>query len=193
MSPTSRPTPGPTFRSGHSDLCLYAGRRCRQSTRKPGPISSFLPFGKGYRQEERVLPGSVQCRPDRSHALGSPAYSQASTPAPTRWRSIAPGFRPFTMMAAEDGSFGYEMEIITYPDSGIEKVEDIKGKTMAFTSETSNSGFKAPSALLKGRIQHGRRHRFRACLLRQARQLDPRRRQQGLPRRSGRQLGDGPR
>jgi phosphonate transport system substrate-binding protein len=59
------------------------------------------------------------------------------------------GFRPFTMMASEDGSYGYEMEIITHPDSGIEKVEDIKGKEMAFTSETSNSGFKAPSAILK--------------------------------------------
>ena len=59
------------------------------------------------------------------------------------------GFRPFTMMAAADGSFGYEMEIITYPGSGVEKVEDLKGKTLAFTSETSNSGFKAPSALLK--------------------------------------------
>ncbi|WP_249692475.1 phosphate/phosphite/phosphonate ABC transporter substrate-binding protein [Stappia sp. WLB 29] len=59
------------------------------------------------------------------------------------------GFRPFTMMAKADGSFGYEMEIISYPGSGIEKPEDIKGKTLAFTSETSNSGFKAPSALLK--------------------------------------------
>lgn len=59
------------------------------------------------------------------------------------------GFRPFAMMAAADGSFGYEMEIITYPDSGIDQVEDIKGKTLAFTAETSNSGFKAPSALLK--------------------------------------------
>ncbi len=59
------------------------------------------------------------------------------------------GFRPFTMMASADGSFGYEMEIITYPGSGIEKIEDIKGKSLAFTSETSNSGYKAPSALLK--------------------------------------------
>ncbi|SIN76582.1 phosphate/phosphite/phosphonate ABC transporter substrate-binding protein [Vannielia litorea] len=58
------------------------------------------------------------------------------------------GFRPFTMMAAEDGSFGYEMEIITYPDSGIAEVADIAGQKMAFTSETSNSGFKAPSAIL---------------------------------------------
>lgn len=59
------------------------------------------------------------------------------------------GFRPFAMMAAKDGSFGYEMEIITYPGSGIEKPEDLKGKKLAFTAETSNSGYKAPSALLK--------------------------------------------
>jgi phosphonate transport system substrate-binding protein len=59
------------------------------------------------------------------------------------------GFRPFAMMAAADGSFGYEMEIITHPNSGITTIEDLRGRTMAFTSETSNSGFKAPSALLE--------------------------------------------
>lgn len=59
------------------------------------------------------------------------------------------GFRPFTMMAAKDGSFGYEMEIITYPGSGIKSPADLKGKKLAFTSQTSNSGFKAPSAILK--------------------------------------------
>ena len=63
------------------------------------------------------------------------------------------GYRPFTMMAGEDGSYGYEMEIITYPGSGIENVEDIKDGKLAFTSETSNSGFKAPSAILKADYQ----------------------------------------
>src|SRR6056297_198794 len=58
------------------------------------------------------------------------------------------GYRPFTMMAAEDGSFGYEMEIITHPGSGIDEVEDIRGRTLTHTSETSNSGFKAPTALM---------------------------------------------
>jgi phosphonate transport system substrate-binding protein len=57
------------------------------------------------------------------------------------------------MMASKKGEYGYEMEIITYPGSGIEKVEDIKGKKMAFTSETSNSGFKAPSALLRDKFK----------------------------------------
>ena len=59
------------------------------------------------------------------------------------------GFRPFAMMARADDSFGYEMEIITHPGSGIEKPEDLAGKQLAFTSETSNSGFKAPQALLE--------------------------------------------
>ncbi|PSF13317.1 phosphate/phosphite/phosphonate ABC transporter substrate-binding protein [Marinobacter fuscus] len=59
------------------------------------------------------------------------------------------GLRPFAMMAGADGSFGYEMEILSYPGSGIETVEDIRGGKLAFTSQTSNSGFKAPSAILK--------------------------------------------
>lgn len=59
------------------------------------------------------------------------------------------GFIPFAMMAAADGTYGYEMEIISWPGSGIESPEDIRGRTLTFTSPTSNSGFKAPSAILK--------------------------------------------
>ncbi len=63
------------------------------------------------------------------------------------------GFVPFAMMASKDDRFGYEMEIITHPGSGIGKIEDLKGKRLAFTSETSNSGFKAPSALLRDQFK----------------------------------------
>ncbi|MGD8839754.1 MAG: phosphate/phosphite/phosphonate ABC transporter substrate-binding protein, partial [Gammaproteobacteria bacterium] len=59
------------------------------------------------------------------------------------------GMVPFAMMASKDGSFGYEMEIIVPAGSDIKSPADIAGHTMAFTSPTSNSGFKAPSALLK--------------------------------------------
>lgn len=59
------------------------------------------------------------------------------------------GFVPFAMMASKDGSFGYEMEIIVPADSKITSPNQIKGGDMTFTSKTSNSGFKAPSALLK--------------------------------------------
>ena len=60
------------------------------------------------------------------------------------------GFVPFAMHAKDDGSYGYEMEIIVKTDSAIQSPSEIKGKTLAFTSPTSNSGFKAPSAILKG-------------------------------------------
>jgi phosphonate transport system substrate-binding protein len=59
------------------------------------------------------------------------------------------GLVPFAMMASKDGSYGYEMEIIVPAGSDIKSPADIKGHTLAFTSPTSNSGNKAPSALLK--------------------------------------------
>jgi phosphonate transport system substrate-binding protein len=59
------------------------------------------------------------------------------------------GFVPFTMMAAPDNSFGYEMEILVPADSPIKTPADLKGRKIAFTDATSNSGFKAPSAILK--------------------------------------------
>jgi phosphonate transport system substrate-binding protein len=59
------------------------------------------------------------------------------------------GLVPFAMMASKDGSFGYEMEIVVPADSPIKTPADLKGHKLAFTDATSNSGYKAPSAILK--------------------------------------------
>jgi phosphonate transport system substrate-binding protein len=59
------------------------------------------------------------------------------------------GFHPLATMGQGGDVWGYEMEIITYPGSGIEDMEDLRGRTLAFVSPTSNSGFRAPSALLE--------------------------------------------
>jgi phosphonate transport system substrate-binding protein len=93
-----------------------------------------------------VQNNAAQIEAMRSGRLHIAGFNTGSNPLAVN----CAGFRPFTIMASKDGNFGYEMEIITYPGSGIEKVEDIKGKQLAFTSPTSNSGFKAPSAILKG-------------------------------------------
>ena len=61
------------------------------------------------------------------------------------------GFAPFAMMASKKDEFGYEMEIIVQADGPIQKIEDLKGKIVAFTDPNSNSGFKAPSAILKAK------------------------------------------
>ena len=100
-----------------------------------GKTVQFFPVQSNAAQIEAMRSG-------RLHVAG---FNTGSNPLAVN----CAGFVPFTIMAGLDGSFGYEMEIITHPDSGIESVEDIKGRTLAFTSPTSNSGFKAPSALLK--------------------------------------------
>ncbi|EEX10162.1 phosphonate ABC transporter, periplasmic phosphonate-binding protein [Ruegeria lacuscaerulensis ITI-1157] len=92
-----------------------------------------------------VQSNAAQIEAMRSGRLHISGFNTGSNPLAVN----CAGFRPFTIMASADGNFGYEMEIITYPGSGIEKVEDIRGKQLAFTSPTSNSGFKAPSAILK--------------------------------------------
>lgn len=91
-----------------------------------------------------VQSNAAQIEAMRSGRLHVAGFNTGSTPLAVN----CAGFVPFTMMAKADGSFGYEMEIITWRDSGIEAIPDLKGKTVAFTSPTSNSGFKAPSAML---------------------------------------------
>lgn len=93
-----------------------------------------------------VQNNAAQIEAMRSGRLHISGFNTGSNPLAVN----CAGFRPFTIMAALDGSFGYEMEILTHPGSGIESVDDIKGNQLAFTSPTSNSGFKAPSAILKG-------------------------------------------
>jgi phosphonate transport system substrate-binding protein len=60
------------------------------------------------------------------------------------------GFVPFAAMAGEHGIVGYHTEIIVAPDRGIDSLKDLKGRKFAFTSPTSNSGYKEPTVLLRG-------------------------------------------
>lgn len=96
-----------------------------------------------------VQSNAAQLEAMRAGRLHIAAFNTGSNPIAVN----CAGFRPFAMMASKAGEFGYKMEVITYPGSGIEKIEDIKGKKMAFTSETSNSGFKAPSALMRDQFK----------------------------------------
>jgi len=95
----------------------------------------FFPVQSNAAQIEAMRAG-------RLHVAG---FNTGSTPLAVN----CAGFVPFTMMASLKDEFGYEMEVITFPGSGIQKIEDVRGKKFAFTSETSNSGYKAPAALLR--------------------------------------------
>lgn len=100
-----------------------------------GKKVTFFPVQSNAAQIEAMRAG-------RLHVAG---FNTGSNPLAVN----CAGFVPFTMMAAKDGTYGYQMEIITQADSPILKPADLKGRTLAFTAPTSNSGFKAPSALLQ--------------------------------------------
>ncbi len=60
------------------------------------------------------------------------------------------GFHPVAMMGNKDGTFrGYKLWLITHRDSDIKTVKDLKGRTVAHVTPSSNSGNQAPRALFK--------------------------------------------
>lgn len=152
------------FKDGDGDMVADAPANPAELIDPPSLIFSYTPvedpavYGKVWdgflKHMEKVTGKRVQFFPVQSNAakieamragrLHVAGFNTGSNPIAV----ACAGFVPFAMMASKKDEFGYEMEIITYPGSGIEKIEDIKGRKMAFTTETSNSGFKAPSALL---------------------------------------------
>lgn len=104
--------------------------------RVTGRRVQFFPVQSNAAQLEAMRAG-------RLHVCG---FNTGSTPLAVS----QVGFVPFAMMAnKDDGSFGYEMEIIVPANSPIRSIEDLRGRQLAFTSPTSNSGSKAPQVLLK--------------------------------------------
>ena len=96
-----------------------------------------------------VQSNAAQIEAMRAGRLHVAAFNTGSTPLAVN----CSGFVPFAMMASLKDEYGYEMEVITFPGSGVQKVADVRGKKFAFTSETSNSGYKAPAALFRDQFK----------------------------------------
>ncbi len=107
-------------------------------TKQTGRKVVFFPVQSNAAQIEAMRAG-------RLHIAG---FNTGSVPLAVN----CAGFAPFAMMASKQDAYGYEMEIIVQADGPIKKIEDLKGKTVAFTDPNSNSGFKAPSAILKAQF-----------------------------------------
>jgi len=69
--------------------------------------------------------------------LGSSAYAAA-------WKETNGGVEPLVSRLQEDGSTGYYSVVAVRCDSGYEKIEDLKGKTLAFSDPDSTSGYAVP-------------------------------------------------
>jgi len=71
---------------------------------------------------------------------------------PTGFAVNLAGYVPIAVKGTEDSFQGYNLLLVTRKDSDIKKLEDIKGKRIAHTSASSNSGNLAPRAIFP---QHG--------------------------------------
>lgn len=66
---------------------------------------------------------------------------------PTPYAVNLAGFEPLVSMMRPGGGIGYTLQLITYKDSSIKSVADLKGKRVAHVAPSSNSGDLAPRAL----------------------------------------------
>lgn len=90
-----------------------------------------------------VQSNSAQVEAMRSGRLHIAGFSTGPTPFAV---NLA-GAVPFALMGSDSGQFGYTLQVYTHSDSDIHEIADLKGKRVAHTSPTSNSGNQAPRAL----------------------------------------------
>lgn len=116
---------------------------------------AFADFQK-YLEEatgKRVIYYTVQSNAAEVEAIRSGRLHIAGfSTGPTGFAVNLGGYVPIAVKGYEDGFQGYNLIVVTKKDSGIKKLEDIKGKKIAHTSASSNSGNLAPRAIFP---QHG--------------------------------------
>jgi len=93
-----------------------------------------------------VQSNSAQVEAMRSGRLHLAGFSTGPTPFAV---NLA-GAIPFALMGSDDGNFGYTLQVYVRKDSDIYSIPDLKGKVVAHTAPTSNSGHQAPEALFPG-------------------------------------------
>ncbi len=97
---------------------------------------------------KRVLYYTVQSNAAEVEAMRSGRLHIAGfSTGPTCYAVNLAGYVPIAVKGNEDGYQGYRLLLITRKGSGIKSVADLKGKRVAHTSASSNSGNLAPRAL----------------------------------------------
>lgn len=90
-----------------------------------------------------VQSNSAQVEAMRSGRLHIAGFSTGPTPFAV---NLA-GAVPFAIMGSDEGTFGYTLQVYVQKDSPYQELADLKGKRVAHTAPTSNSGHQAPEAL----------------------------------------------
>lgn len=111
---------------------------------------AFTPFTKHLAQctGKRVVFFQVQSNAAEIEALRSGRLHVGGfSTGPTAFAVNIAGAVPFAVKGDEKGYQGYHLYVIVKKDSAIKSMTDLKGKKVAHTSPSSNSGHMAPLAL----------------------------------------------
>jgi phosphonate transport system substrate-binding protein len=102
---------------------------------------------------KKVIYYTVQANAAEVEAMRSGRLHIAGfSTGPTGFAVNLAGYVPIAVKGTEESFQGYNLLLVTRKDSDIKKLEDIKGKRIAHTSASSNSGNLAPRAIFP---QHG--------------------------------------
>ena len=116
---------------------------------------AFADFQK-YLEEatgKKVIYYTVQSNAAEVEAMRSGRLHIAGfSTGPTGFAVNLAGYVPIAVKGYPDGFQGYNLILVTKKDSDIMSIDDIKGKRIAHTSASSNSGNLAPRAIFP---QHG--------------------------------------
>lgn len=110
----------------------------------------FNPFTQHLSQctGKRVVFFQVQSNAAQIEAMRSGRLHVGGfSTGPTAFAVNVAGAVPFAVKGNESGGQGYNLLLIVRKDSSIQKLSDLKGRKVAHTSPSSNSGHMAPMAL----------------------------------------------
>jgi phosphonate transport system substrate-binding protein len=110
----------------------------------------FSPFTKYLSEcvDRKVVFYQVQSNAAEIEAMRSNRLHVGGfSTGPTNFAVNLAGAVPFAVKGNEDGFQGYHLIVIVRKDSPYQKLSDLKGKKLAHTSPSSNSGNMAPIAL----------------------------------------------
>ncbi|XAH23444.1 phosphate/phosphite/phosphonate ABC transporter substrate-binding protein [Xylophilus sp. GW821-FHT01B05] len=110
----------------------------------------FRPFMGHLSQclDKKVVFFAVQSNAAQIEAMRSGRLHMAAfSPGPVNFAVNLAGAVPFAIRGNSEGSVGMNLQMIVRKDSPFQKIADLKGKKIAHTSPSSNSGNLAPRAL----------------------------------------------
>ncbi len=151
LIPDAPTDPGKLLKVDEIAFSLVAGdnSEAMQAEWKDFLLALEKTTGKKVKHRTDIAAEDAQLDALRKGTLHVTAISTGAVPPAVN----TAGFVPLVTPADAEGRYSYEMEILVPASSSVQTPADLKGKRIAFTTLSSNSGAKAPMVILKEKFR----------------------------------------